>query len=888
MMRSHFSRLISTILFLCLVFPIQILEFQPGTSNAVTQNQDRLKKEAAEKLFTEGMQQAEKKDYQAALIAYQKALAIYREIGDRENEGDVLRFMGEAYFYQDNYPQALEFYRQALEVHQKVPNYKRGIGNDLNNLGMIYQAQSKYGEALKFYQQSLDIRRETSDREGEGQSLNNFGVIYLAQGRYPDALKVYEEARQIFTNLGKKKEEAIALDNIGVVLTELGQYGRARENYYDRALKIRKAIDDRSGVGTSLQNIGFSYTQQAMTLPKATLDLAKTRRQNYAKARKLYNQALVIFQNIRDREGEALTLNNLGFVQTHLGEHPQALKSLEQALAIFKELGDRDNEGDTLDTIGTVYKNQYQYEQALKAYQQALTIQRDREIGNRPSERVTLSNIGDLFRQRGEIELAIAFYKRSVNITEATRRDLKKLSIEEQGVYKQVVADTYRALADLLLQQNRVMEALEVLDLLKVQDLQDYLKNVKGNDKTAKGIELRLQEKKLENIKLTELLSNPEAKKSIEELRQIAADQNRDKLLPSYLELKGRVQKLGHNSALFYPLILDNRLELVLFIPNSPPFHCPVKFDNIKTDFVKKITNFREELSNKKMRPSAYPFLLADAQELYKFLIEPIEDKLRQAKIQTIIYAPDGELRHIPIAALYDGKQWLTQRFRINYITAIGLTDPKSRSQSQPLIMAGAYTQGDIKLKVNDTEISMEEIPSAKKEVEGIAKKFTGTPPPLIDKNFNHKAINPENMKSYDIVHLATHGKFVSGQPEDSFILLADKQRITLREIENWKLPHLDLMVLSACETALGDGIEIIGFGYQLQVAKAKAAIATLWEISDKSTSKLMDAFYTELQKDPGIPKAEALQRAQIRLINNKDLYHPHLWAPFILIGNGL
>ncbi len=876
-MRSHFNYFAPATLLLILSFPAQIAGIDPNFPDALVQNQASQTQQEAEALFTQGMQQAGKREYQAALMTYQKALAIYRKIGDRVNEGAVLRLMGEAYADRadrDDYSQALQLYQQALDVHQKIPD-KKEIGKTLNDIGNVYQKQGKYPEALARYQRSLDIWQELGDKEREGEMLNNFGVVYLSQGRYRDALKAYEQAKLIFTMLGKKKNVATALDNIGLVRTELGQYDKARENYR-QALKIRREMGERRDQGTTLQNIGFSYTQEALTPPRATTDLDKTRQENYAKAKKKYNQALVIFKEISDREGEAFTLNNLGFVQTQLGEHAQALKSLEQALGIFKEIGNRPDEADTLDTMGTVYKNQGQYSQSLEVYQQGLAIQR--EVGILPSERVTLSNIGDLFQQQGQVELAIAFYKKAVNITEKIRADIRDLSREEQGDYKQVVAKTYRSLADLLLQQNRVMEALEVLDLLKVQELQDYLKNVEGNPETAKGIELLPQEKKLENIKLTELLSNPEAKKSIEAIRQTAVKQQ------PYQKLQKKVQKLGQNSALFYPLILDKRLELVLFTPNSPPFHPRAR--DISKDNLKIII---EGLSND-LRDPEKPLeeLQDDTKKLYELLIAPIKGKLDLEKIQTIIYAPDGMLRQIPIAALHDGNQWLIEQFRINYITAISLTNIKMESSSRPRILAGAYTQGGTKVR----GIDMPSIPSARIEIDHLAHLNLGNTTQSVNSDFNVKAISPENMNSYDIVHLATHASFVSGPSDNSFILLADGNYITLSQVEGWKknLPNVSLMVLSACETALGDGIEIIGFGYQLQVAQAKAAIATLWKISDPDSPKLMDAFYTELKNNPKIPKAEALRLAQIKLISDPklNLRHPYFWAPFILIGNGL
>jgi CHAT domain-containing protein len=175
-------------------------------------------------------------------------------------------------------------------------------------------------------------------------------------------------------------------------------------------------------------------------------------------------------------------------------------------------------------------------------------------------------------------------------------------------------------------------------------------------------------------------------------------------------------------------------------------------------------------------------------------------------------------------------------------------------------------------------------------------------------------------MNDFSVVHLATHATFNPGPPEDSFILFGDGSKATLTDIKSWNFPNVELVVLSACETAVGDvplgtGEEILGFGYLMQLAGADAAIASLWAVNDGGTQVLMNEFYSALQQ--GMTKAAALQAAQQALIAEEflavgntrgedgrvvsistatglpasvsdNLDHPYYWAPFILIGNGL
>ena len=143
-------------------------------------------------------------------------------------------------------------------------------------------------------------------------------------------------------------------------------------------------------------------------------------------------------------------------------------------------------------------------------------------------------------------------------------------------------------------------------------------------------------------------------------------------------------------------------------------------------------------------------------------------------------------------------------------------------------------------------------------------------------------------MSSHSLIHFATHSAFISGTPEDSFILYGDGELASLREVENWNLKGVELVVLSACETGkgkkLGDGSEILGFGYQMQAAGAAASLATLWRVDDRGTFEFMNDFYTALKS--GSDKIGAIQKAQIKMINS-EYNHPYYWAPFILIGNG-
>jgi CHAT domain-containing protein len=271
------------------------------------------------------------------------------------------------------------------------------------------------------------------------------------------------------------------------------------------------------------------------------------------------------------------------------------------------------------------------------------------------------------------------------------------------------------------------------------------------------------------------------------------------------------------------------------------------------------------------------------AKAMYNLLIKPIEAELAQNKTQTILYAPDGILRYIPLAALYDGKQWFAEKYRISNLIAYTLTDFSPQPKSQPNILAGAFGG-----KAGERKFGQIALPATIKEVQAIANSFDNSLS-LLEDDFS-RATTESKFKNYSILHFATHAEFNTGTPDNSFIIFGNGDKIRLSELTDWQIPNVELIVLSACQTGLGtlgSGVEILGFGYQVQKAGAKQAIASLWSVNDEGTQALMEAFYGELKKGDVTP-TEALHRAQVSLIKSPKYNHPNYWSAFFAIGNGL
>jgi CHAT domain-containing protein/tetratricopeptide (TPR) repeat protein len=966
-----------------------------GVFAAIAQPSAGLQQQAeASKLSAEGWELLRQSQYSEALQKLQKALALFRALQDRHGEESTLTGIGIVYSALGENEKALDFYNQALYSNQAL-GHQAKEANTLGSIGLIYSNLGKKKQALKLYSQALQLRKILGSRYGKAITLTGIGKVYYSFGEKQKALDFFNQAlslskegdnrnrikeatllnfiASIYFELGEKQKalefynqalsfwkevpfgtgeiarrgEANSLAGIGMVYSDLGEKEKTL-SFYNQALTLNKALNDRAGASATLNRIaGFyyylenhknalTYLKQSLLLRKdqytlTTIGVVYTSLGKYQKALEYLNKALPLTKLLVSRESEAHTLFSIGRVYENLEDPRNALDYYNQALPLIKAVSDRKGEAYILTGIGSIYSKLGERQKALAFYNQALTL--SRAVEDRRGEGIILSRMASLLTAQKQTALAIVFYKQSVNITESLRTEIRSLPREIQETYTQTIASRYRTLADLLLQQDRILEAQQVLDLLKIQELDDYLRNVRGNAQTAKGINYlkpeleilaKFNEQQKTAIQLGEefsqlfkiprdkrtpaqqqrydtlnqlqnalneqhnqFINSPTVKAAIKQLSDTTLQQNVN--LAILDAQRKNLQQL--NAVLIYPLILEDRLELIITTPNTAPLRrtVPIK----KAELNKAITEFRLSLQ-KPDSNSAKSW----GQQLYSLLIKPLENDLKQANAQSIIYAPDGALRYIPLAALHDGNRWLIERYRINNITAQSLDKLSSQpAPAQMNILAGAFVQGQREVSVGSERFNFNGLPGAGREVSQLVVSFPGTQS-FIDEAFTREAFQPR-MNEHNTVHFATHAAFVSGAPENSFIVFGNGDRATLTDIATWSMSNIDMVVLSACETALsgklGNGEEILGLGYQFQQRGVKATIASLWRVDDGGTEVLMNAFYAKL-KQGNTSRAEALRQAQLALINGAtsttnpqvSLKHPSYWSSFILIGNGL
>ncbi len=373
---------------------------------------------------------------------------------------------------------------------------------------------------------------------------------------------------------------------------------------------------------------------------------------------------------------------------------------------------------------------------------------------------------------------------------------------------------------------------------------------------------------------------------------------------------------------MIYPLVMEDKLWLLLYSGDAAKkFEVKVSRDELGST-VKQFRKLMEECEKRAYCGSDDIARIKPVSEkLYSWLIKPLEEELQQNKIKNLVFALDRVTRYVPMSALYDGNRYLIENYTIHNVLSADLTNTSAR------LPATIQDTKVLAMGVSDAVGGFPALNNVPTEVDNIvrsSKKDKGVYPgkEYLNKSFDYKTLR-NNLTGNNILHLATHGKFVPGKRKASYLLLGEGEKLEIPQIQNLAgLSNIHLVVLSACQTALAsqrqDGVEIASLAYSFMNKGAKSVIASLWQVADNSTSELMHNFYKNLAENKQkITKAEAMRLAQLQLLYDKDVTvddikragginvkptspssgkksesktfaHPYYWAPFVLIGNGL
>ncbi|MBD2354323.1 CHAT domain-containing protein [Tolypothrix sp. FACHB-123] len=802
-----------------------------------------------------------------AVQILQQAVKAYQNQGDNLALAATLGNLSLAYQQVGNWTQAQQAIAASLNILKKDPNNQNLLlfAQMLDIQGRWQISTGQAEAALITWKQAEKIYTQLNNQNGVVKSLINQAQAWRSQGSY-------RRAREILTEVDKKLQsqpnslaKAVQVRSLGDILLAMGN-GEKSLTVLQQSLTIAKSLQSSADIAASYLSLGNNYrTQQnqaeaianyqkavesspfpltrvqaqlnhlSLLIENGELTAAKTlvpgiqsRLAQLPNSRGTIYAAINLAQSLNKLVSrDAHTYPNISYQDIA----PLLAKAIEQS----RNLGDRQTEAYAILSLGHLYEQTQQRQEALKLTQQALVLA---QTSNAPEIIYQVNwQLGRLFWAQNDITSAIAAYDVAIDNLQLLRRDLAAINQDVQFNFRDSVEPVYRESVELLLQSQG--EEPEETTL----------------DKARQRIEA-LQLAELDNFFREACISG----------QNVPLDQIVDQDNP--------------NAAILYPIILKNEIQVIVKIPKTPLKLYTTKIPETEVNQV--IAELRKSLVN----PAAKNTVKKRSQQVYDWLIKPIESELPARQVNTLVFVLDGALRNIPMASLYDGKQYLIEKYAIALSVGLQLLDPKPLLTQQIRALTAGLTQPPPGYN------NFPPLPAIKSEVELIAKSGVATTS-IIDEQFTRKALETKvNTVPFNIVHLATHGQF-SSRAEDTFILAADgpinvTQFDSLLRTRDESTPQaVELLVLSACQTATGDNRAALGLAGTAVRAGARSTLASLWQIDDRSTALFVGAFYQQL-KDGKVTKAQALRNAQLQLLQHPNYNNPSFWSAYVLIGNWL
>ena len=873
--------------------------------------------------------QKQDKDISSALSALERA---YAELGDQATTDE---------FRQKRYLEQFKNYQQRLSRAQAQNDWLSEM-RTLRYLGNLQLQNKEFAKAVESYEQASEIARKKQRQLSEIGFLRDIGRVYAEQGNSAKAIGYLQQALKLVRGRNEPLEESEVLKDLGDIYLpdfddyvegQFTDYARGIDYYLQALALIQKHCqggqEDYCERYSLFKTLGDGY--KASGNPTNALE-------NYQKALRVSVQ-----ENEDDPEEKASLLERFAEAYIALGDYTKAIEYSQQQLAISGRW-DYSLQKSAFRNLGLAYQRTGNLVKALEAYQMELALSQERN--DRNNQVNVLNSVASLLVEQNKPELAIVFYKQSVNVIETTRQELRQLPKRTQEAYTRKVEGTYRRLADLLLSQGRIGEAEQVLELLRIQEIRNYTRDAGAGGQTsgvtANPVETQVLQthgtliafgqkvvecQQSQCNQLSQLLDQREAiskefNRAVEALEKTVRDNRRDdRIFNDPTQLFGNPDQIVSaqpGTVLLQTLVLPDKLWVLWASKGGVTKSIPVSVG--QKQLSETVLKFRELLQNP---TSDIQELQATGKQLYEWLIpKELQAEFTANSIQHLVFSLDHVTRYIPMAALFDGKQYLTQRYTLSTI----ISTKTQMGNSQVL---GVQNTSVLALGLSDAKAGFNPLPNVPTELDAIVRQSESDSQGIYQGNeylnsaFTWRTLR-DKLSTHNILHIATHGKFEPGSDDASFLVMGDGEKLPISQIKTLtNLGNLQLVALSACETALGgtgqDGTEIAGISFYFLNNGAKAVMASLWAVNDGSTSLLMQQFYKNLAtSQKTITKAEALRQAQLSLLNKQitakdapqrgdgyvvveakpgatlpsrstpDFSHPYYWAPFILIGNSL
>ena len=733
----------------------------------------------------------------------------------------------------------------------------------LNTRGRMQLSLGQPEPALTTWQQATNAYTRAGDPAGVTLSTINQAQALQALGLYRRALATLKEVDQ---NLQKQPDSLLKvaeLRHLGNASRAVGELSDAQENL-QQSLALAQKLRSPSETAAALLSLGnvarlqlhpqaaLAFYQQAATSPTIKLQ-AQLNQLNLLLETQQWKAAEALLPQLQSQIASLPPSHNaiyarIDFAQSLMrlslvsGIKQQITNNKEQTTDIAKllatavqqakSLEDKRAESYALGTLGGLYEQTQQLSIAADLTGQALLKAKEIEAPDIAYRWQWQS--GRLLKAKGDIPGAIAAYTEAVSILKSLRNDLVAINPDIQFSFRESVEPVYRQLVNLLLQpeatakpsQDNLKQAREVIESLQLAELDNFFRSACLSGQT--------------------------------------------------IPLDQVIDKDNSDAAFVYPIILADRLEVILKLPQQ---------QNLR-HYTTSVTQSQVESTAEQLRqslelPYTDPEGKSQSQQMYNWLIRPAEADLAQSQIKTLVFVLDGALRNIPMAALYDGKQYLVEKYSVALTPGLRLLNPKPLKQVKLRTLAAGLSEAHLGFSaLSNVAVELNQI------------KASGPSVVLLNRQFTSTALQKQiESLPFPVVHLATHGQF-SSDPDETFILAWD-QRIKVNDMSRLlqlrqnQPSAIELLVLSACQTAAGDKRAALGLAGVAVRSGARSTIASLWNINDESGALLLGQFYRELAKTPGT-KAEALRRAQLTLLKDPNYRHPVYWASYVLVGNWL
>ena len=868
--------------------------------------------------------------YGEAEPLYEQALAIAQKQLGSEHPGVAANLNNLAGLYQDmgRYGEAESLYEQALAIAQKqLGSEHPDVAASLNNLAGLYQDMGRYGEAESLYEQALAIAQKQlgSEHPDVAASLNNLAGLYRDIGRYRKAEPLYKQALAIAQKqLGANHPNvATSLSNLAGLYRDMKRYGEA-EPLYKQALAIAQ------------KQLGANHPNVAASLD----DLAGLYRNtgHYKEAESLYKQALAIAQKQlgANHPNVVASLNNLAGLYRNIGRYKEAEPLYRQTLAIAQEqLGaNHPDIAKSLNLLALIYSRERRYEQAQPLWNQAAQIEETNlarliAIGSEADKQAYLATLWrtthglhSLALQSANPELTrlalTTLLRRKGRILDAVTDSFQIMrqqladDPEAQHELDQLI-EIRRQLAALITQgqRNRTPEQYQTLYNTLLQQEQDLESRISDRSAAFQAVDNPVT---LEDVQ-TRI---PASAALIEFVKyqpyDFHAESNQRWGNPHYVAY---ILKANGNPQVFDLGAADNLEELIQDFQNA--------LRNSQDASLQHLSTVRQT-----------------GQDLYAQILEPLAEHL--AQIDHLLLSPDGALNLIPFEALTNSQgHFLIQDYTFSYLTSgrdLLYLETLPDSQQPPLIVANPnYNQAGTQIATTTRSthnqrsrdlISLHfgHLPGTQQEADDLDTLFRQISLPVtILTNTQATEAQVKQAQAPSILHIATHGFFLADStmdlaPEPDFSAINEQSALhienpllrsglalananaprpdpdsnqddgilTALEMTGMNLYGTQLVVLSACETGLGDvgsGEGVYGLRRALVIAGVQSQVVSLWAVADDVTKDLMVDYYNRLfETGQPIGRHEALRQAQLAMLNSDQYQHPYYWAAFIASGD--